>query len=122
MPVVNNNECWSTNDEDYVDTTLPELIEDRELKVGDVVFVGETDYTSPRVVDADDVIEDIVNRLYDEFGEHADSSIYDIENNNCAKYELEQFLKEWQDKHISLTCYHVKNTRPYTITEEDMPK
>ncbi|OHS09335.1 hypothetical protein HMPREF3289_01320 [Pseudomonas sp. HMSC75E02] len=112
-------ECWSANDEDFTCFELAELLNDNdELKPGDVVFRGEAITPDPSsYIDADDVIELIGERAYDDAGDHADGWP-DVSKE--AEAELDQLLKEWMRKHCSHPpFYRVKNSIPYVLSAAD---
>ncbi|MNN20513.1 hypothetical protein D3C81_1337980 [compost metagenome] len=112
-------DCWSANDEDFNHLELADLLSDNdELKPGDVVFRGEAIKPDPaNYVDANDFIELLGERAYDDGGEHTDGWP-DVSNE--AQAELDQMLKEWVRKHCSPTpFYRVKNSMPYVLTAAD---
>ncbi|ARL58122.1 hypothetical protein [Burkholderia pseudomallei] len=110
---------WSKNNEFFSCDALDELLDMHdELAVGDVVFYGDVaPIPTERLCDADDVIDMIGERAYDEVGEAADG-YPDIAPE--AKAELETLLSCWIEKHAKPTFYSVVNVREHVITEADV--
>lgn len=89
-----------------------------DLTVGDVVFVGEVaPIPTKHLCDADDVIDLMGERAYDEVGEYADG-YPDVPSE--AKAELDALLAGWIEKHAKPTFYSVINVREHVITAADM--
>ncbi|KVF49547.1 MULTISPECIES: hypothetical protein [Burkholderia cepacia complex] len=110
---------WSRNNEDFTWDELDELLDTHDdLAVGDVVFIGEVaPIQTKHLCDADDVIEMIGERAYDEVGEYADG-YPDVMPE--ARAELDALLAGWIEKHAKPTFYSVVNVRQYVITAADM--
>ncbi|MDN7441162.1 hypothetical protein QZM64_18555 [Burkholderia cepacia] len=110
---------WSRNNEDFTCDELAELLDmNDDLAVGDVVFIGEAAPINPKhLCDADDVIDMIGERAYDEVGEYADC-YPDVTPE--ARAELDALLAGWIEKHAKPTFYSVINVREHIITAEDM--
>ncbi|MDN7671301.1 hypothetical protein QZM22_01890 [Burkholderia oklahomensis] len=110
---------WSKDNEFYSCDALDELLDMHdELAVGDVVFYGDVaPIPIKHLCDADDVINMIGERAYDEVGEAADG-YPDIAPE--AKAELEALLLGWIEKHAKPTFYSVINTQEHVLTAEDM--
>ncbi|QTD91569.1 hypothetical protein J4G50_05180 [Burkholderia anthina] len=110
---------WSRNNEDFTCDELDELLDQHDdLAVGDVVFIGDVaPIPNKHLCDADDVIDMIGERAYDEAGEFADG-YPDVTPE--AKAELEALLVGWIEKHAKPTFYLVENSREHVITEADM--
>lgn len=110
---------WSRNNEDFTCDELDDLLDTHDdLAVGDVVFIGEAaPIQTKRLCDADDVIEMIGERAYDEVGEYADG-YPDVMPE--ARAELDALLAGWIEKHAKPTFYSVVNVRQYVITAADM--
>ncbi|RQT08914.1 hypothetical protein [Burkholderia contaminans] len=110
---------WSRNNEDFTYDELDELLDMHDdIAVGDVVFIGEvTPIQTKHLCDADDVIEMIGERAYDEVGEYADG-YPDVMSE--ARAELDALLAGWIEKHAKPTFYSVVNVRQYVITAADM--
>lgn len=114
-------EVWSTNNEDFRYGSLEDLIDSNsgELTVGQTVYVGEG--RRPKLsefCDADDVVELMQNRGYDIGGEYADNFMDDITPE--AKQELDELLKNWMEKHVTINFYTVHDVREYVLTSEDL--
>ncbi|WP_254208600.1 hypothetical protein [Burkholderia multivorans] len=110
---------WSSNNEDFTCDELDELLDmHTDLTVGDVVFVGEVaPIPTKHLCDADDVIDFIGERAYDEVGEYADG-YPDVTSE--ARAELDALLAGWIEKHAKPTFYSVINVREHVITAADM--
>jgi hypothetical protein len=112
-------QCWSEDECDFRYSTLGDLLDCGEFEVGSVVYVGTpTRYAASTYIDdADDIIDRMGERAYDEHGEFAED-FPDVTAE--AKAELTAFLAAWADKHCDVRFYGVENIRPYTITAEDL--
>lgn len=112
--------CWSYDEEDYSYSDLGDLIDTHrdDLEVGSIVYVGEAVRPSPlSFVDADDICEMLAERACDCHGEFAEDF---PDASKEAKDELDELLRAWCEKHCQITFYSVVNSRPYTITAEDL--
>lgn len=114
-----NPTYWSDNEEDWNCDCLSDLLAGNdELKAGDTVYFG-TGVTPPATafISADDVLEMMGERAYDDFGEHA-------EDFPCvtpeAKAELAAILSGWVDRHCHPTLYRITDVTEYVLTEEDI--
>lgn len=114
-------EGWSDNDEDFRHESIEELLDSNDqLKPGDCVYVGDTVRPDPATyLDADDVINQVADRGYDDGGEYADG--YPDSVSEEAKAQLNRFLSAWLRTHCAPRFYQVKNSRPYTLTAADFP-
>ncbi|WP_244098925.1 hypothetical protein [Burkholderia ambifaria] len=110
---------WSCNNEDFTCDELDDLLDMHDdLTVGDVVFVGDViPIQTKHLCDADDVIDMLGERAYDQAGEYADG-YPDVTPE--ARAELDSLLATWIEKHAKPTFYLVKNSREYVITAADM--
>lgn len=112
--------CWSYDEEDYSYSELGDLIDAHrdDLEVGSIVYIGEAVHPSPTdFVDADDICEMLAERAYDRCGEFAEDF---PDASKEAKSELDELLRAWCERHCQVTFYEVVNSRPYTITAEDL--
>ncbi|MDZ4153264.1 hypothetical protein [Methylicorpusculum sp.] len=114
-------EAWSTNNEDFNYSSLEELIDSNsgELAVGQRIYVR--DGRKPKlseICDADAVIELMQNRGLDIGGEYADSFMDDVSVE--AKQELDDLLKSWMQKHVTINFYTVHDAREYVLTSKDL--
>lgn len=118
-PALAERTVWSSNNEDFTCDELAELLDmNDDLAIGDVVFIGEVaPIQTKHLCDADDVIEMIGERAYDEVGEYADD-YPDVTPE--ARAELDALLAGWIEKHAKPTFYSVVNVREHVITAEDM--
>ncbi|MEB2504598.1 hypothetical protein SB394_11815 [Burkholderia sp. BCCIQ04A] len=110
---------WSKDNEYFSCDDLCELLDMHdELTVGDVVYYGDVaPIPTKHLCDADDIIDMIGERAYDEVGEAADG-YPDIAPE--AKAELDALIAGWIEKHAKPTFYSVINVREHTITAADM--
>lgn len=114
-------EAWSTNNKDFNYSSLEDLIDSNsgELAVGQTIYVG--DGRKPKLsefCDADNVIELMQNRGFDIGDEYADSFMDDVSVE--AKQELNDLLKSWMEKHVTINFYTVHDVREYVLSEEDL--
>jgi len=112
-------ECWSVNEEGFSYDSLAELLDNHpELVAGSRVFVGEAAHPAlNRLIDSDDVIDQMSDRADDIAGEYADG-YPDVSAEDKA--ELDTLLAAWIAKSCPPTFYEVKNVRVYIITEQDI--
>ena len=113
------DEYWARDEEHFSYGSLGELLDcNDDLQVGDTVYTGNGITPNPAEwVDADDVIEQLACRAYDEGGEFAEDY---PEVSKEAKAELHELLAAWARKHCTPTFYLIKNVREYEITAEDL--
>ncbi len=64
------------------------------------------------------MIELMQNRGYEIGDEYADGFMDDITPE--AKQELNDLLKSWMEKHVTINFYTVHDVREYTLTEADL--
>jgi hypothetical protein len=112
-------ECWSLSDEGFSHDSLGELLDNNpDLAAGARVFVGEAVYPAlNRLIDSDDVVDQMGDRADDIAGEYADG-YPDVSEEDKA--ELDTLLAAWIAKSCPPTFYEVKNVRAYVITEQDI--
>ena len=114
---VSPEECWSADNEEFNYGTLGDLLDGRDLKVGDTVYVGESQKpSSADLCDADDIIDLMRDRASDIGGEYAEG--YPDVTDEVKAY-LDNFLKAWIEKHASPGFYTVSNARPYILSADD---
>lgn len=115
------DECWSDNGSEFYYSSLGELIDCHhdDLSPGSIVYRGEPVTPDPTVwFDADDLIERLAERAFDEHHEFAEGWPPEIAKE--VKDELNAFIDAWVEKHCKPTFYGVENVKPYTITAEDL--
>ena len=112
-------ECWSLSDEGFSHDSLGELLDNHpDLVAGARVFVGEAAHPAlNRLIDSDDVIDQMGDRADDIAGEYAEG-YPDVSAEDKA--ELDTLLAAWIAKSCPPTFYEVKNVRAYIITEQDI--
>jgi len=112
-------QCWSLNDEGFSHDSLSELLENYpDLKAGAQVFTGMAVYPAlSRLIDSDDVIDQMGDRAYDIAGEYADG-YPDMSAEDKA--ELDSLLEGWIKKACSPDFYEVRDVHTYVITEQDI--
>ncbi|KVZ22363.1 hypothetical protein WL14_21010 [Burkholderia cepacia] len=113
--------AWSKDNEFFTCDALDELLDMHDdLTIGDVVHFGEVSPPKQRhLCDADDVLDMMADRAYEQCGEVADGYPYDSVNDE-GKAALNELLTEWIEKHAKPTFYSVINVREHVITEADM--
>lgn len=115
-------QAWGKDEEWFDCDSLEELIDNwhgsEEFEPGRIVFFGDVvDVNLKNLCDADDVIEMMGDRAYDECGESADN-YPDVTKE--ARDELDALLLAWMEKHAKPTFYRVVNVRQYTLTAADL--
>lgn len=116
-----SQECWSAEDGHFRYDCLQDLLDSNdELKVGDMVYVGNAKHTEPsRICNATDIIDVMERRSWDIGGEYAE----DYPNvSKEAHQELDDFISQWIMKHCPPNFYQVVNVREHVLTEEDLKK
>jgi hypothetical protein len=112
------SEAWSANDEDYHHNCLEDLIDNCDLEIGDIVYVGDVSVPKPRkFFNVDRFLERINDNAFDEGGEHA-KSFLDTVTPEATK-QLESFINNWLDENCKVTFCDVKNIRRHKLTESD---
>lgn len=112
-------QCWSLNDEGFSHDSLSELLDNYpDLKAGAQVFTGMAVYPAlSRLIDSDDVIDQMGDRAYDIAGEYADG-YPDVSAEDKA--ELDALLEGWIKKACPPDFYEVRDVHTYVITEQDI--
>jgi hypothetical protein len=115
-------QTWSLDGEYFAYDSLEELLDNYgdAISYGSTVYVGDKVDASKdtlRLVDADDIIDMMSERAWDNFGECAED--YPIVSEE-ARQELNDMLKGWTEKHCKPSFYWIKNVREYVVTEEDV--
>jgi len=112
-------QCWSLNDEGFSHDSLSELLDNYpDLKAGARVFTGMAVYPAlSRLIDSDDVIDQMSDRAYDIAGEYADG-YPDVSAEDKA--ELDALLEGWIKKACPPDFYEVRDVHTYVITEQDI--
>lgn len=113
------DEYWSRDEENFSYANLGELLDSHDdLEIGDTVYVGRGETPDPgEWVSADDVIEQLACRAYDECREYAED-YPDVSKE--AKAELDGLLAAWAHKHCAPSFYKIKSVREYQVTAEDL--
>ena len=111
-------QVWSNNGEEFSFDSLPELIEDSEAALGETVYVGtKRPFTASCFIRADEVIEMMGERAFDEAGEFSDGF---PNTTNSAHEQLDHLLKAWADHHGSVGFFLVEDVQEHVLTESDM--
>ncbi len=114
-------ECWSIDEECFNADSLNELLDNHadEIVVGTVVYKGDAiqpDIT--KLVSADDIVELLSERAWDEYGEGTEGFPY-VTGEEVAV--LDRLLQGWIGKYCrNPVIYGVENVKEYVITEEDL--
>lgn len=124
-----NEIVWATDGEAFTSSSKEEAIDNLYFDnpsdlLGETLYYGNA--TKPNVsilVDADDVIEMLGERAYDNYGEWAetfpDLSKNDIKD-KAAIDALDAYLKAWITENCPVNFWTVENVQKYTITQEDV--
>lgn len=113
---------YSVNDEDFNYTEISDLLNDYpELEVGSVIYLAEAKKpTIESLVDADDIIDLMIDRAYDYGGEYAESWCFDVSMQKNAKKTLNESIKRWAKKYLpAVDFYTVGKSDEYVLKEED---
>ncbi len=115
-----DNIYWSRNGEDYTFGDLESLLGCYDdLVAGDVVYFGEAYHPDPiGWIDADDLIERLGERAYDDCGEWAEDYTDNISKE--ARAELDALLSAWYAKHAKPQFYKIDNEQKHTITQAEI--
>ena len=109
--------CYSTNQENYFGDFDSREEAAEEGNPGMMVYVGEIEW--PEASDfacADMVINDMRDRAYDGYGEHAEDYLGNVTDEQRA--ELETLIAEWADRVCPATFFRTKEG---SITEHVVP-
>lgn len=113
---------YSANDEDFNYEDISEILNDYpDMKAGDTVYKAEAKRPDIlKLIDCDDVVEQMCDSAYDCGGEWADDWCYHLVNSKEAKKALNESIKRWAKKHLEpINFYSVTNCKEYVLTEED---
>ncbi|UYV20946.1 hypothetical protein K1Y77_17145 (plasmid) [Halomonas qaidamensis] len=113
---------FSTDDEwqSGIYDDLGELIEDRELVVGDTVYIGVKRLAQPRefINDLDDVVIDaMADRAENEYGDYAETY---PELEEPQQQTLQILIEAWADTHCRPDFYTIAHVRAHTLTRDDI--
>lgn len=123
-----NEIAWSIDEELFNLSSKEEAIDslfcnDTDDLVGRTIYFGKA--IAPDVsclVDADDIIEMLGERAYDNYGEWAES-FPDLSKNDikdkAAIDSLNAYLKAWITENCPVNFWQVENVQKYAITQED---
>ena len=129
--MMENEIVWATDGEAFTSSSKEEAIDKLHFDntsdlLGETLYYGNA--TKPNVsilVGADDVIEMLGERAYDNYGEWAqifpDLSKNDIKD-KAAMDALNTYLKAWITENCPVNFWQVENVQKYTITQEDADK
>lgn len=113
---------WSLDGQNYAYSELCEALDmleaNGDLGVGAVLHVGEVKrYDPTKWCDADDVIEMLGDRAYEQGHEFAED--YPTPTKEAVA-ELDALLSAWINKHCTPDFYGIKNAKEYVVTEADV--
>lgn len=120
-----SKKCYSLDNEDFNYDDLGVLFD--ELEGSDGLIVGRVYYeadchtpTTDNALDVDSLLESADGQMYFLFGETYDNEF--SEASPDARAELQDLLKAWAAKHVSLERYWVIDgkSRELRVTEEDV--
>lgn len=111
------NIVWSSNGEDDWEQELYDVLENKELQIGDKVYFGEaikpkhSEYL--RMGGLLDCMQDLA--FYD-----ADDLADDYAKvSPDAETELHDLILAWMEKHLTINWYRVENVNSRILTAED---
>lgn len=116
-------DCFSTNDEDFIDGNkwgaIDQLDGDGELEVGRSYQLGVSAKPKPSsYFNFDRLIEDMQEAAYDDCGENAENYLADLPDEKCA--ELKTMIETWLDANVTPTFYKVKQVQSFQVTQDDI--
>ncbi|MDQ8942048.1 hypothetical protein [Acinetobacter soli] len=113
-----DDEDWSGYDNPH--EAIQDMKENDDLEVGNVFLTGIRRDLTPESYfpNADDLLEQYDGNIYDNCGEYAHDNTGSDQVTDEAKQELNDFLKSWASKHLSLSCYEVDHEEEITLTQE----
>lgn len=111
------NDLYSERGFNSIDDALKGAADDMGSKLvpGSIVIVGEVEEVGIGI-DADNLLEDIGNRAYSEFGECAEDYLTDVtsEHQSILEDELNAVFYKWAEKYnYRPHFYTVKNEKSY---------
>lgn len=111
---------WSEDGETFSYDSVHELLQvHSNMSAGEVVHFGEAYRPDPAGwVDQEDVIDLLMERAYDDCGEHAEN--YMDGTSKAARDELDELLAGWFRKHAQPEFWKIKNTKQYVLTQADI--
>lgn len=114
------SKCYSRNDEEYnfesLHEVLQEMDEDGDLREGAVYWEADSRRPEPaEFFDAERVIEEAAERAYEVGGDYAED-FGDVSREAIA--ELQSLLKQWADKHCTVSFWTVHGTKQMHVTAE----
>lgn len=111
-------QSWSLNGEEYAWDSLAELINEEDVKEGDVVWRGTPCRPDPaEYIEAHDVIDCIAERGFEDAGEFAEGYPNVSEE---ARNQLEALLSAWAREHCQPSFFLIEDGAKYTVTAEDV--
>jgi len=114
-----NEELWRHDTFESIEDCILDAKENYEHKVGDIIYIGETELYIPSV-DAESILENIEEQAYETIGECAENwDIYDYKKRE-ELYELSNELTEvvnnWLKKYNrEPSFYSVVDVKPIEI-------
>lgn len=102
-----NEKCWSVDNENFSDdygTVVDQAISEGYTKIFEGTQVKQSpSYYMPSFAD---ILDDIDQRAYDDGGEYSEG-FTDVSEE--AKEELDNLLKAWAEKYLTVDFYLVRN-------------
>ena len=100
---------------------LQDMEDDDVLEIGNTFLTGIKRQPSPTqfIMDADEVLENYDLRIYDNFpSDFTDGNTGSDSAGDEAKAELNNFLKAWAEKHLSVTFWEIDHDEEIAVTQE----
>lgn len=111
-------QSWSLSGEEYAWDSLAELINEEDVKAGDVVWRGTPRRPDPaEYIEAHDVIDCIAERGFEDAGEFAEG--YPNVSDE-AREQLQTMLESWAREHARPDFFLIEDGKKYTVTAEDV--
>ncbi|HHH9443046.1 TPA: hypothetical protein ACP32N_005034 [Pseudomonas aeruginosa] len=115
---------WSTNDEDWRDQTLPEVLKaNKHLQVGSIVFRGVKAYPDPAsyIPDVDDLLMHMQEEAEgSDCGECADGYPDVSEEAKAELAQLLEPLQAWARRHCAPGFYLIENVQQVALSLEHL--
>lgn len=115
--------AYSTNDEEFPHRELSDvfeaMIDNGSFEVGRVYYEVDIEQVClPAYLDAESILENAEERLYDEIGEAAEDAFW---ASKAAVTTLNTLLTDWAKEHLSGTYWKCSGkTRERMVTQEDI--
>jgi len=108
-------DCWSSDGERFDEDLSTILL---EAEIGDTIYQAVSEIPKViRYVDAQCILEQISERVYEEHGEYSEDYLLDVSKTHME--ELEKIVADWLEEKYPPTFYRVSNITERLVTAED---